>query len=188
MRVTSCSEIEPHCYLSKASRVRRKGAVAQGGFTKIEFTHRAMTPQQSGTASPAAGPLPWRLKMRPAILVLTILLLVLPLATTASAQGKDKKSHPATQDVPGFSATERQTISDYFTGHAYAVEALPPGIVKKLARGKPLPPGIAKRSLPLDLVTALPAREGFEITIFGDRIVLLEASGLIVDILQGIFD
>ncbi len=129
--------------------------------------------------------------MRPANLVLTVLLIVLPLAATASAQdagrGKQKSSNPAAQVASGFSSTERQAIADYFTRHAYTVEALPPGIVKKLARGKPLPPGIAKRTLPPDLVTALPAREGFEITIFGDRIVLLEASGLIVDILEGIF-
>jgi hypothetical protein len=129
--------------------------------------------------------------MRPATLVLTVLLLVLPLTATASAQdagrGKRKNSNPAVQVTWGFSSGERQTIADYFTRHAYTVEALPPGIVKKLARGKPLPPGIAKRTLPLDLAAALPAREGFEITIFGDRIVLLEASGLIVDILEGIF-
>ncbi len=129
--------------------------------------------------------------MRPANLVLTVLLLVLPLAAAASAQnagrGKQKNANPAAQVASGFSASERHTIVDYFTRHAYTVEALPPGIVKKLSRGKPLPPGIAKRTLPLDLVVALPAREGFEITIFGDRIVLLEASGLIVDILEGIF-
>ena len=130
--------------------------------------------------------------MRPTTLMLTVLLLALPLAATASAQdngrGRDKSPNSAAQAVPGFSASERQTIADYFTRNVYTVEALPPGIVKKLARGKPLPPGIAKRSLPRDLTTALPARDGFEITIFGDRIVLLEASGLVVDILQEIFD
>ncbi len=130
--------------------------------------------------------------MSPTTLMLTVLLLVLPLAATASAQnngrGRDKTPNSAAQAVPGFSASERQIIADYFTRNVYIAEALPPGIVKKLARGKPLPPGIAKRSLPRDLITALPVREGFEITIFGDRIVLLEASGLVVDILQEIFD
>ncbi|UCG87632.1 MAG: hypothetical protein JSW71_03530 [Gemmatimonadota bacterium] len=130
--------------------------------------------------------------MRPATLVLSVLFLVLPLAATASAQdngrGNRKKSAAAVQVTSGFSSSERQVITAYFTTHAYAPEMLPPGIVKKLARGKPLPPGIAKRSLPQDLVAELPTREGFEITIFGDRIVLLEASGLVVDILEGIFD
>jgi hypothetical protein len=130
--------------------------------------------------------------MRPATLVLAVLLLLLPLAATASAQnngrGKQKNSTPVAQVTAGFSFSERQAITAYFTTHTYTAEALPPGIVRKLARGKPLPPGIAKRSLPRDLVATLPSREGFEITIFGDRIVLLEASGLVVDILQEIFD
>jgi len=130
--------------------------------------------------------------MRPATLVLNTLVLVLPLAATASAQDNGradrKQSTAAVQVAAGFSSSERQVITAYFTAHAYAPEVLPPGIVKKLARGKPLPPGIAKRRLPQDLVSELPARKGFEIAIFGDRIVLLEASGLVVDILEGIFD
>jgi len=128
--------------------------------------------------------------MRLTTVVLGVLLLVLSVAATASAQDKEredrKKSTVAV--TAGFSSGERQLITAYFTTHSYAPEALPPGIAKKLARGKPLPPGIAKRSLPQALVAELPAREGFEISIFGDRIVLLEASGLVVDILAGIFD
>jgi hypothetical protein len=123
--------------------------------------------------------------------MLTVLLLALPLTAAASAQGngrsKDGNSTIAVQATVGFSSGERQAISAYFTTHTYAPEALPPGIVKKLARGKPLPPGIAKRSLPRDLVVELPVRAGSEISIFGDRVVLLEASGLVVDILEGIF-
>jgi hypothetical protein len=130
--------------------------------------------------------------MRTATLVLSVFLLVLPLATTVSAQdtgqGNQRSSTAAVQAASGFSSSERQVITAYFTTHIYTPEALPPGIAKKLARGKPLPPGIAKRSLPRDLVVELPPREGFEITIFGDRIVLLEAGGLVVDILTGIFD
>lgn len=130
--------------------------------------------------------------MRQATFALTAVLLLAPLAVTASAQengrGNDKDFTVTAQVTVGFSSSERQTIAAYFTRHTYAAEALPPGIVKKLARGKSLPPGIAKRSLPNDLVATLPTREGFEITIFGDRIVLLEASGLVVDILAGIFD
>jgi hypothetical protein len=50
-----------------------------------------------------------------------------------------------------------------------------------------LPPGIAKKQIPADLKARLPSRVGVEVTIFGDRIVLLEASGVVVDILDGIF-
>jgi hypothetical protein len=128
--------------------------------------------------------------MRPATVVLSALLLVLTLAATASAQGKgpEGRKKPTAAVTVGFSSGETQVITAYFSTHSYTPEALPPGIAKKLARGKPLPPGIAKRSLPQELVAELPTKEGFEISIFGDRIVLLEAGGLVVDILAGIFD
>ena len=129
--------------------------------------------------------------MRPTTIMLAALLTapLIPATTFAQNSGQRNRetSSSSLQVTVGFSVGERQSIADYFTRHPYAVEALPPGIVKKLARGKPLPPGIAKRALPRDLVAALPVRDGFEISICGDRIVLLEASGLIVDILEGIF-
>jgi hypothetical protein len=50
-----------------------------------------------------------------------------------------------------------------------------------------LPPGIAKRQIPSELQAQIPTRVGVEVSIFGDRIVLLEASGLVADILEGIF-
>ena len=87
----------------------------------------------------------------------------------------------------GFSAAERGVLAEYFAEHRYEAKPLPPGIAKNLARGKPLPPGIAKQRLPADLQGRLQTRVGAEITIFGDRIVLLEASGLVVDILEGVF-
>jgi hypothetical protein len=128
--------------------------------------------------------------MRPATVVLSALLLVLTLAATAAAQGKgqEDRKKPTAAVTVGFSSGETQVITAYFSTHSYTPEDLPPGIAKKLARGKPLPPGIAKRSLPQELVAELPTKEGFEISIFGDRIVLLEAGGLVVDILAGIFD
>ena len=100
---------------------------------------------------------------------------------------KEKKVAVQSQETRGFSTAERQIIVDFFAGHTYKVQALPPGIAKNLARGKPLPPGIAKKQIPADLKARLPARVGVEISIFGDRIVLLEASGLVVDVLEGIF-
>jgi len=114
---------------------------------------------------------------------------VMPAITFAQNPGQRNRetSSSSIQMTLGFSVGEREIIADYFTRHPYAAEELPPGIVKKLARGKPLPPGIAKRALPRDLIATLPVRDGFEISICGDRIVLLEASGLIVDVLEGIF-
>lgn len=105
-----------------------------------------------------------------------------------SKNGKEKKAKVQAQQTEGFSTWERQVIVEFFAEHGYKVQSLPPGIAKNLARGKPLPPGIAKKQIPAGLQARLPARVGFEISIFGNRIVLLEASGVVVDILEGVFD
>ncbi len=128
--------------------------------------------------------------LRVATLSALVLVAGLTLAPEAQAQqkgGKEKKSKVQAQQAVGFSMVERQIIVEFFAEHSYKAQALPPGIAKNLARGKPLPPGIAKKHLPAGLQARLPARVGFEISIFGNRIVLLEASGLVVDILDGIF-
>ena len=103
-----------------------------------------------------------------------------------NGRGKSKETEVRVQQSVEFSTSERQIIAEFFSTHRQEVEALPPGIAKNLERGKPLPPGIAKRSIPSGLQSQLPTRVGVEVSIFGDRIVLLEASGLVVDILEGI--
>ena len=118
--------------------------------------------------------------------VLLVALVCVALPSIAVAQGNRERSQS------GFTDVERETIAAYFSKHAMEVESLPPGIAKRLERGKPLPPGIAKRQLPAPLLEELPPREeeggaSLEVTIFGDRVVLLDASGLIVDVLEGIF-
>jgi len=104
-------------------------------------------------------------------------------------QGRGKRNQPevGVQQSSGFSVRERQIVIEFFATHSLEAEALPPGIARNLARGKRLPPGIAKKQIPSGLRAELPIRPGFEVSIFGDRIVLLEASGLVVDILEGIF-
>lgn len=116
--------------------------------------------------------------------------LVAGLASPATAQkaGRMKKANaaPIVDVSVGFTERQRTIITTYFAEHHVDVAPLPPGIAKNLARGKPLPPGIAKRRLPEDLRADLPLREGVEITLFGDRVVLLEASGTVVDILDNV--
>ena len=58
---------------------------------------------------------------------------------------------------------------------------MPPGIAKNLARGKPLPPGIAKRALPGDLNRRLTRRDGVEHVLTGDKVVMVRA-GVVIDI------
>ena len=102
-------------------------------------------------------------------------------------RAKHNEAEVRVQQSVGFSVRERQIVAEFFVTHRYEADALPPGIARNLARGKRLPPGIAKRQIPSGLQAQFPTRAGFEVSIFGDRIVLLEASGLVVDILEGIF-
>jgi hypothetical protein len=125
--------------------------------------------------------------IRPAPFFLAAVTLALLAPVAGAQQGRKPKEDQSNPPASAFSDAERETIAAYFAAHSHDVRPLPPGTAKNLARGKPLPPGIAKQRLPADLGEQLPIREGFEITIFGDRIVLLEASGLVVDILEDIF-
>jgi hypothetical protein len=64
--------------------------------------------------------------------------------------------------------------------------ALPPGIAKNLARGKPLPPGIAMQQLPSELSAALPpAPGGYKRVIVDGKVLLVEiATQVVHDVLS----
>ncbi|MFC3337311.1 anti-virulence regulator CigR family protein [Paracandidimonas soli] len=67
--------------------------------------------------------------------------------------------------------------------------ALPPGIRRNLARGKPLPPGIAKKMAPASLLGRLPRYPGYEWRIAGSDLILISlATALVADILYDVFD
>jgi hypothetical protein len=58
---------------------------------------------------------------------------------------------------------------------------LPPGIEKNLARGKPLPPGIAKQYLPQDLIVQLsPAPRGMQYVVVAGKLLLVEVATQVV--------
>jgi Ni/Co efflux regulator RcnB len=67
-------------------------------------------------------------------------------------------------------------------------KGLPPGIAMNLARGKTLPPGIAKQQLPAPLVAQLPPPpRGHEIVVVDGRVLLVEiATQVIRDRLEDI--
>lgn len=65
--------------------------------------------------------------------------------------------------------------------------AAPPGIAKNLARGKPLPPGIAKTRVPDGLLVLLPARTGTRWLIAGDVVLLVDTRDVVVDLIRLIF-
>ncbi|ELK3538355.1 RcnB family protein [Pseudomonas aeruginosa] len=65
---------------------------------------------------------------------------------------------------------------------------LPPGIQKNLARGKPLPPGIAKK-LDGRLVGRLPHYDGYEWQQAGTDLLLVTiATGVIYEVLRNVLD
>lgn len=67
------------------------------------------------------------------------------------------------------------------------VESLPPGIRMNLARGKPLPPGIARR-FDDRLYRQLPRYEGYEWRRVGADVVLVEvANDIVYEVLRDIF-
>jgi hypothetical protein len=75
---------------------------------------------------------------------------------SAAAKNKDKHlSHSSSSATVLFAPAEVQVIREYYVIHS---TPLPPGLEKKLARGKPLPPGWRKKlqPFPTQLETRLP--------------------------------
>ena len=115
----------------------------------------------------------------------------------APAQRPDKPGKPAnppksTKDQPVvrvvFNDSDRAVFREYYRTRREGVKPLPPGIAKNLARGKPLPPGIARTRVPDVVLAKLPWRPpGYNLFLLGDRIVLLDAKGLVADIMDSIF-
>lgn len=93
-----------------------------------------------------------------------------------------------------FSDAEIRIISAWYDDHGQKKNGkarrggLPPGIAKNLARGKPVPPGIAKQHLPEELQRALPAtRAGYERIIVDGKVLLVEvATQVIHDVLMDV--
>jgi hypothetical protein len=85
-------------------------------------------------------------------------------------------------------AADREAIRAFYTSRPpQGVEALPPGIRRNLERGKPLPPGIAKRNPPPELRSRLAIPVGYEVVEVGLDVLLVEvATGVIHDVLMDI--
>ena len=65
---------------------------------------------------------------------------------------------------------------------------LPPGIERRLAKGKSLPPGIAKNRVPQAMLAGLPSIEGHEWLQLGRDLVLVAiGTAVVVDILNDVF-
>ena len=127
--------------------------------------------------------------------LLVSLVLGVTLCATAAApcfaQGNTKKAKD-----PNLTATASITLTkdmqveirDWYVQHPVGnVEALPPGIQKRLARGKPLPPGIAKKVAPDGLRARVRLPDGYEMIEVGLDVLLVEvATSIVHDILTGV--
>jgi hypothetical protein len=69
------------------------------------------------------------------------------------------------------------------------INSLPPGIQKRLAKGKPLPYGIAKQViLPQEVNSYLKLPPNYRIVVLGSSVVVLNSTeNIILDILQAVF-
>ena len=114
--------------------------------------------------------------------------------TSASAQGRGRgrsSGGSTTGTTVGvtvvFGDSDRVTFRNYFTTHKITAQPLPPGTAMNVARGKGLPPGIAKKALPRDLL-ALAPRVGPDVSfaIVGNVVVALRG-GIVIDVMTGVF-
>lgn len=87
-----------------------------------------------------------------------------------------------------FRAGDRDVFHNYYRTHRLVVTPLRPEVAVLVVRGKPLPPGIVRTRLAPDLLVLVPIpAPGYSYAIVGNRIVMIDAGGLVEDILDGIF-
>ena len=108
-----------------------------------------------------------------------------------SAPGRDGGGDRPTVSVSTevtISTGDRDAIRAYYAAHPQTdVEALPPGIRRNLERGKPLPPGIAKKATPPELRSTLHLSQGYDVVQVGLDVLLVDvATNVIHDVLSDI--
>ena len=112
---------------------------------------------------------------------------VAPLEAEAQGRGNRGQSVAVTAGVT-LSVELKTQIRDFYSSRPVSgVERLPPGIRRKLERGKPLPPGIAKKSAPGELRSRVELVEGYELVEVGLDVFLVEvATHIIHDVLMDV--
>ncbi len=118
-------------------------------------------------------------------------------SNSAAAQGRDRGggrgndgggvSIEFTAEI-SFSVGDREQIRAYYSSNPNpGIEALPAGLRKNLARGKAMPPRIAKRFPPDGLRTSLSVPIRYEVIEVGWDVFLVEvATGIIHDVLMDV--
>jgi hypothetical protein len=118
------------------------------------------------------------------------LVLFAPGVAEAQGRGNSRPAEPGPTVEASISISlgDREIIQQFYAANPQAgAEALPPGIRRNLTRGKPLPPGIAKKAPPTALSSRITVPERFEIVEVGLDVFLVEAAtGLIHDVLMDV--
>ncbi len=134
----------------------------------------------------------------PAVLVLSLFVFMVEAAEAQGRNGRGGRGNGGGNDDGGvtveftaefsFSLGDRDQIRAYYTSNpTLGLEALPPGIRKNLARGKPMPPGIAKRFPPDVLRSSLSVPPHYHVIEVGWDVLLVEvATGIIHDVLMDV--
>ncbi len=102
---------------------------------------------------------------------------------------EDLLGNPALENLlpkAGISQREARSLATQYGLTGYS--NLPPGIQKNLLRGKPLPPGIARKLVPNNMLGRLPVHPGYEWRVAGASLILVSlASNTVADVLQDVF-
>lgn len=107
-------------------------------------------------------------------------------ATKADKPHKSEQSTAQLLVTAGISVSAARQLAGQH--QLIGASALPPGIRKQLSRGKPLPPGLARKIGTPAFVAALPQHPGHEWQICGTDLVLVAvATAVVADILQDVF-
>jgi hypothetical protein len=135
---------------------------------------------------------------RSAVAVLLLLALAVPAVAQGPGKAREKRERKEekrevkeekqeAKEIRRIGEDERRLLRDYYATHRFEVRPLPPGIARNLAIGKPLPPGIRKRYLAEPVLARLPVYPGYSRYIIGGDVVLVNSSGVVVDIAVNIF-
>jgi hypothetical protein len=115
------------------------------------------------------------------------LLVAVPLAAEAQGRGGGGRADGPSVQVEITATMESRVREFYSSRPAVDVESLPPGIRRNLERGKPLPPGIAKKAVPTELRSRVEVSDGFELVEVGLDVFLVEvATSIIHDVLMDV--
>lgn len=118
--------------------------------------------------------------------VLIALALVGATPTTLWAQAAPQGSE-ASRWVSFPDGARQEALRFYGERNPSAAQALPPGIRKQLERGRPLPPGIARKVAPGPLAQRLEVPDGFQLLEAGTNLLLVEAAtGIVHDLIRGL--